>query len=650
MHPSRPGRRSSHILAASLAATAAAAAAEASIVVSTTGGIARYRVSFMPDYDQRRSAATGITGLASNGSNFCATTSGTDLLSYVRQHGYALAGMPDWQWSQRYTSTQYESVTTTIATVGTQMGTVRSGANAGTSAGQWLTGMTANLPADCFTITQFVFTSTWAPTCEWLAPRLTNGTWGVPLANICCGWYVSNPDGSGALLRNGGHCMALIGVTDGPSADVDQLCFRDPWTGDSESRTVQSEFASACFPFATSNFTVGSASSSSVRAMSVINGYSGGNGLLDKVYVVEPVTGLTSDLTGAFIDVVRPVRFSFEPAAASRVRLTVNPGGTIVDAVKDMYSTGILAVVQRTGNTVGSLKMVSSVTGAAVTINTGGTDVVAVASGRFGEAYALNRVSPTVHDLSAVSLQPSGQQGTQPPLVRRMPMVLDAIAYDDATDRVLGVNAASKSLIAVARGANGIITTSQLPTAWTLVGKVAVATDPRNGRVYITSAGGSTVYGLDLSASGQVTGTEAITSTALVNPQALEVNGLGDLVFVAAGKTSVLRKGTQGWSPVPGSPLANLTANRFFHLGRSRINVPAGSAALLETDEVAPTTVPPASAECDADLDLDGLVNGADLGLLLSFWGTPSIADLNQDGNTDGADLGMLLAAWGPCP
>ena len=63
-----------------------------------------------------------------------------------------------------------------------------------------------------------------------------------------------------------------------------------------------------------------------------------------------------------------------------------------------------------------------------------------------------------------------------------------------------------------------------------------------------------------------------------------------------------------------------------------------------------PTTVPPASAECDADLDLDGLVNGADLGLLLSFWGTPSIADLNQDGNTDGADLGMLLAAWGPCP
>lgn len=649
MTASTPNRTSPRLLTATLLVAAAATAADASIIISTSGGVSRYRVSFMPDYDQRRSAATGISGLASSGSNYCATTSGTDLLSYVRQHGYALAGMPDWQWSQRSSATQYESVTTTIASIGTQMGTVPSGANAGTTAAQWLTGMTANLPADCFTITQFVFTSTWAPTCEWLAPRLTNGTWGLPIANICCGWYVSNPDGSGALVRNGGHCMALIGVTDSPTASNDQLCFRDPWTGDSESQTVQSEFASACFPFATSNFTVGSASSSSVRAMSVISGYSGGNGLLDKVYVVEPIYGLTTDLTGQFIEVVRPVWFSFEPAAASRVRLTVNPGGIILDAVKDMYSTGILAVVQRTGNTVGSLKMVSSVTGAAVTINTGGTDVVAVASGRFGEVYAVNRVSATVHDLAAVSLQPSGQQGTQEPLVRRMPMVLDAIAYDDSSDRVVGVNAASKSLIAVSRGATGAITTSQLPTAWSLAGKVAVATDPRNGRVYLMSSASSAVYGLNLSASGQVTSTEVIVSSALTNPQALEVNGLGDLVFVASGTTSVLRKGSQGWALVPGSPLANLVTNGFFHLGRSRVNVPAGSAALLQTDEVAPTVVPPATVACDADLDLDGIVNGADLGLLIAGWGMPSIGDLNQDGTTDGADLGVLLSAWGAC-
>jgi hypothetical protein len=45
------------------------------------------------------------------------------------------------------------------------------------------------------------------------------------------------------------------------------------------------------------------------------------------------------------------------------------------------------------------------------------------------------------------------------------------------------------------------------------------------------------------------------------------------------------------------------------------------------------------------DLNDDGLVDGADLGLLLAAWGQPS-ADLNCDGTTDGADLGLLLAEW----
>lgn len=50
-----------------------------------------------------------------------------------------------------------------------------------------------------------------------------------------------------------------------------------------------------------------------------------------------------------------------------------------------------------------------------------------------------------------------------------------------------------------------------------------------------------------------------------------------------------------------------------------------------------------------ADLNGDGIVNGADLGFLLSDWGSCAgcPADLNDDGRVSGADLGMLLAAWG---
>ncbi|MFO0873400.1 MAG: hypothetical protein U0575_05455 [Phycisphaerales bacterium] len=58
---------------------------------------------------------------------------------------------------------------------------------------------------------------------------------------------------------------------------------------------------------------------------------------------------------------------------------------------------------------------------------------------------------------------------------------------------------------------------------------------------------------------------------------------------------------------------------------------------------------PPAPAGI-ADLNHDGLVNGADLGILLAAWGTCPAgacpADLNCDGKVDGGDLGVLLAQW----
>jgi uncharacterized protein (DUF2141 family) len=48
------------------------------------------------------------------------------------------------------------------------------------------------------------------------------------------------------------------------------------------------------------------------------------------------------------------------------------------------------------------------------------------------------------------------------------------------------------------------------------------------------------------------------------------------------------------------------------------------------------------------DLNGDGVVNGADLGILLTGWGTSGAGDLNGDGVVDGADLGILLTAWTP--
>ena len=58
----------------------------------------------------------------------------------------------------------------------------------------------------------------------------------------------------------------------------------------------------------------------------------------------------------------------------------------------------------------------------------------------------------------------------------------------------------------------------------------------------------------------------------------------------------------------------------------------------------------PPKTDCFADLNDDGQVDGADLGLLLGSWNAKDHeADFNGDAIVDGADLGLLLGAWGPC-
>lgn len=58
-----------------------------------------------------------------------------------------------------------------------------------------------------------------------------------------------------------------------------------------------------------------------------------------------------------------------------------------------------------------------------------------------------------------------------------------------------------------------------------------------------------------------------------------------------------------------------------------------------------------APAVCDPDLNADGVVDGADLGILEALWGLPvELGDLTGDGLIDADDLGLLLAAWGDCP
>ena len=58
----------------------------------------------------------------------------------------------------------------------------------------------------------------------------------------------------------------------------------------------------------------------------------------------------------------------------------------------------------------------------------------------------------------------------------------------------------------------------------------------------------------------------------------------------------------------------------------------------------------PGHAQCAGDINSDGRVDGGDLAVVLSNWGTQgSSADVTGDGIVNGADLAFVLGAWGPC-
>ena len=90
-----------------------------------------------------------------------------------------------------------------------------------------------------------------------------------------------------------------------------------------------------------------------------------------------------------------------------------------------------------------------------------------------------------------------------------------------------------------------------------------------------------------------------------------------------------------GLPTIPPGSTANLLLSGTFSEGT------VTTAATITLAAVGPRVPRP------TDLDGNGVVNGDDLGVLLTAWGTAHFADLTLDGVVNGDDLGRLLVDWG---
>ncbi len=118
------------------------------------------------------------------------------------------------------------------------------------------------------------------------------------------------------------------------------------------------------------------------------------------------------------------------------------------------------------------------------------------------------------------------------------------------------------------------------------------------------------------------------------NPVAsIAAGGLHTVALLADGSVACWGSNGYGQCDVgcfdPATPFESVSAGRFV------------SVATLQSQPVS----------CPGDLNGDGVVGGADIGLMNATWGpcTACDADLNGDGDVNGNDLGLMFAAWGAC-
>lgn len=101
-------------------------------------------------------------------------------------------------------------------------------------------------------------------------------------------------------------------------------------------------------------------------------------------------------------------------------------------------------------------------------------------------------------------------------------------------------------------------------------------------------------------------------------------------------------------SPLPGGVASSGPISLYSLIG-SPVSLPGSSGSGIS---VIPSWFPCVDG-CSGDLNLDGIVDAGDLGLLIGAWDTDGSivdgSDLNDDGIVNAADLGLLIGAWGVC-
>lgn len=620
---------------ASFAALAATNVASANIILYYTGPTNyTYLVRKVPDFDQKRSV------LPNDGKSHCVPTSALNWFAYIANHGYPNMAPGSGSWAGQG---PYNIVSVNLLTMGLMMGT---NPNSGTALNGAVNGMAGWIDISPYT-GQFIVIGANANlfqpyNFDNLAQQAMLGRLVMPRI----GWYI---EGSGGVItRDGGHLTTMTRAKRNGTQRT--IGLNDP-ASDNGLLNVQSEFTREDYNCVDVLRTVDGLP----RFVTRVNNYKSGTkqGYIDGYRAIVPLFGLTTSTDNT--SVVMKMPFAFGSAQSSEKSF---PTAAPISHLK-ISSDALSALVMTSSSSPASssIKKLDFATGQMTTLFGNQQATTQIATGRFGDIYALQQGADSSFLARIIP-------GTPDPMSILVPEPVSAITYDDFTDSVLLFAHQTRRLYRypyqlVANHAPLPPEIFQLPGNLPTGGSRFLTVSPVTGHVWYSTGLSNGFWEIIIPGDGSV------IVNPVTAPSSFFLNDLSidDAGFMYGCDTSVnLIRMYAPHQPGDGSvtllatgqhPLANSPCRLRLAMLVSRHNFDEATAKdPAQWDIDLPTEFAPSIPDCPADFDGNDVVDVVDLLRLLGEWGTNgfSDADLNYDGVVDVIDLLQLLGSWGPCP
>jgi len=625
------GRIGAVVALAGLCVSAQRADADVEYAYYVNSGIWGFDISHMSDLDQVRA------GLPGNGGSHCVPTASMNLFAYVANHGFpeVFPGPGYWQASS---GPMYDEMTGNILLLGAVMGTTPED---GTNGAGWETGMEAVLNGTGkFDIINKWSGGSYSPKVREMAQQVALG--GI----VACAYgrytVLGTIGGVPVLDRGGGHAVTMQkALANSTTSGV--MWYRDP--ADSSDQFTQSPYGSREMPFVTGAYRL-DWQPLTVLSMDrmVINPppSDGRLRIIDQYMAIRPKSGYAFQPSSNGLSVIVAGISDFFIGQTIDIDLNTL-GGPMIDGIVNAEQTGVFVLVDPDDGGTEELHAVfpfeeePRLIGELLR-----ADHLAISP--MGPVYAASGVALMCIDPNVLNPEPVQIPIPHPPC---------DISFDPVSQQV-ALLSPDGVLMMTAADLKGPVMETDIPDGVPLNAQSSMSVNPSDGTIWVITPGEDSMWGLTPVVGGPLL-VEEVALEEIVRPQSIDVDDKGTLfVNTLDGLFCVTQDKDGNWIAKADELFGDLPPGTKFCASKSSSNFDpenhiGPSFRHLQPDELLRigTFVP----ACPGDVVPDGVIDLADLNLVLETFGTgvePQTAgDANGDGVVDLEDLNMVLSNFG---